>query len=174
VLGIAPTAAPTRRWYYMIPAEGQPLGLVHRIERGVLGALPGERIPYSRWTEQVEGLRRLTAGRRRVAMQYSPLCAIPYVAMVDAGTVELVRSLGVDVASSAELIQAFEARWTPEALESHLEAGRRVDRVRAEAFALIPSAPATAHRSRNSRSSVSCARGSPRPGSSPTTAPSLG
>jgi Xaa-Pro dipeptidase len=136
VLGIPP-AAPTRRWYYMIPAEGQPLGLVHRIERGVLGALPGERIPYSRWTEQVEGLRRLTAGMRRVAMQYSPLCAIPYVALVDAGTVELVRSLGVEVASSAELIQAFEARWTPEALESHLEAGRRVDRVRAEAFALI-------------------------------------
>jgi Xaa-Pro aminopeptidase len=136
VLGIPP-AAPTRRWYYLIPAEGAPLGLVHRIERGVLGALPGERIPYSRWTEQVEGLRRLTAGLRRVAMQYSPLCAIPYVALVDAGTVELVRSLGVEVATSAELIQAFEARWTPEALESHLEAGRRVDRVRAEAFALI-------------------------------------
>jgi Xaa-Pro aminopeptidase len=137
VLGIAPTATPTRRWYYLIPAEGEPRGLVHRIERGVLGALPGQRIPYSRWTEQVEGLRTLTAGLRRVAMQYSPLCAIPYVAMVDAGTVELVRSLGVEVASSAELIQAFEARWTPEALESHLEAGRRVDRVRAEAFALI-------------------------------------
>ena len=136
MLGIPP-AAPTRRWYYMIPAEGQPLGLVHRIERGVLGALPGERIPYSRWTEQVDGLRRLTAGLRRVAMQYSPLCAIPYVALVDAGTVELVRSLGVEVATSAELIQAFEARWTPDALESHLEAGRRVDRVRAEAFALI-------------------------------------
>ena len=63
VLGL-PAASPTRRWYYMIPAEGEPLGLVHRIERGVLGALPGERIPYSRWTEQVEGLRRLTAGRR--------------------------------------------------------------------------------------------------------------
>jgi Xaa-Pro aminopeptidase len=137
VLGIAPAATPTRRWYYMIPAEGEPLGLVHRIERGVLGALPGERIAYSRWTEQVEGLRRLTAGLRRVAMQYSPLCAIPYVAMVDAGTVELVRSLGLEVATSAELVQAFEARWTPEALESHLEAGRRVDRVRAEAFALI-------------------------------------
>jgi Xaa-Pro aminopeptidase len=65
------------------------------------------------------------------------MCAIPYVAMVDAGTVELVRSLGLEVVSSAELIQAFEARWTPEALEMHLEAGRRVDRVRAEAFALI-------------------------------------
>jgi len=121
----------------MIPAEGEPRGLVHRIERGVLGALPGGRIAYSRWTEQVEGLRALTAGLRRVAMQYSPLCAIPYVALVDAGTVELVRSLGVEVITSAELIQAFEARWTPAALESHLEAGRRVDRVRAEAFALI-------------------------------------
>ena len=85
----------------------------------------------------MECLRRITAGLKRVAMQYSPLCAIPYVAMVDAGTVELVRSLGVEVVSSAELIQVFEARWTPEALESHLEAGRRVDRVRAEAFALI-------------------------------------
>jgi Xaa-Pro aminopeptidase len=137
VLGIAPAATPTRRWYYMIPAEGEPRGLVHRIERGVLGTLPGERIAYSRWTEQVDGLRRLTAGLRRVAMQYSPLCAIPYVAMVDAGTVELVRSLGLEVVTSAELVQAFEARWTPEALESHLEAGRHVDRVRAEAFALI-------------------------------------
>jgi Xaa-Pro aminopeptidase len=74
---------------------------------------------------------------RRVAMQYSPQCAIPYVSMVDGGTLELVRGLGLEVASSAELIQIFEARWTPEALESHLEAGRRVDRVRAEAFALI-------------------------------------
>ena len=70
-------------------------------------------------------------------MQYSPMCAIPYVAMVDAGTVELVRSLGVEVVSSAELIQHFEARWTPQALESHLEAGRRVDRVRAQAFEMI-------------------------------------
>ena len=85
----------------------------------------------------MDGLRKLTAGLQRVAMQYSPLCAIPYVSMVDAGTVELVRSVGVEVVSSAELIQAFEARWSPEALESHLEAGRRVDRVRAEAFALI-------------------------------------
>ena len=70
-------------------------------------------------------------------MQYSPQCAIPYVSMVDGGTVELVRGAGVEVVTSAELIQTFEARWTPEALESHLEAGRRVDRIRAEAFALI-------------------------------------
>jgi Xaa-Pro aminopeptidase len=137
VLGLPPGRMPTRRWYYLIPAEGEPRGLEHRIERGMIGALPGEKIPYSSWTEQVEGLRRITGGLRRVAMQYSPLCAIPYVSMVDAGTVELLRSVGVEVVSSAELIQHFEARWSPEALESHLEAGRRVDKVRAEAFALI-------------------------------------
>ena len=137
VLGLPMTTIPTRRWYYMIPAKGAPSGMEHRIERGMLGALPGERIPYSSWTEQVDALRKLTAGMRRVAMQYSPMCAIPYVSMVDAGTVELVRSLGVEVVSSAELIQAFEARWTPEAAEMHLEAGRRVDRIRAEAFAMV-------------------------------------
>src|SRR5205814_8552411 len=98
---------------------------------------PGERIAYSSWTEQLAALRKLTAGLKRIAMQYSPMCAVPYVSMVDAGTVELVRSLGVEVVSSAELIQVFEARWTPDALDSHLEAGRRVDRVRAEAFELI-------------------------------------
>ena len=136
VLGL-PAASPTRRWYYMIPADGEPRGMEHRIERNSLGELPGDRIAYSSWTEQVDALHKLTAGMKKVAMQYSPMCAIPYVAMVDAGTVELVRSLGLEVVTSAELIQTFEARWTPEALETHLEAGRRVDRVRAEAFALI-------------------------------------
>jgi Xaa-Pro dipeptidase len=137
VLGIQPPRTPTRRWYYLIPAQGEPRGLVHRVEPLMLGALPGERIPYSSWTEQVDGLRRLTAGMRRVAMQYSPQCAIPYVSMVDGGTLELVRGLDIEVASSAELIQTFEARWTPAMLESHLEAGRRVDAIRAAAFALI-------------------------------------
>jgi len=136
VLGLTPRM-PTRRWYYLIPAVGEPRGLEHRIERGMLAGTPGEKLLYSSWTEQVECLRRMTAGLKRIAMQYSPLCAIPYVSMVDAGTVELVRSLGLDVVTSAELIQVFEARWTEAQLESHLEAGRRMDRVRAEAFALI-------------------------------------
>jgi len=137
VLGLPTSRMATRRWYYFIPAQGEPAGLEHRIERGMLASVPGEKIAYSSWTEQTAGLRKLLAGRKRVAMQYSPYCAIPYVAMVDAGTIELVRSTGVEVVTSAELIQAFEARWTPEALESHLEAGRRVDRVRAAAFELI-------------------------------------
>jgi len=101
------------------------------------GPLPGEKIAYSSWTEQVEGLRKITGGLKRVAMQYSPNCAIPYVSMVDAGTVELVRSVGLEVVSSAELIQAFEARWTPEQLATHMEAGRRVDKVRAAAFQYV-------------------------------------
>src|SRR5690349_4001085 len=137
VLDLKPAATPTRRWYYLIPSEGEPRGLEHRIERGMIRPLPGRKIPYSSWTEQVEGLRQITAGLHRVAMQYSPDCAIPYVSMVDAGTIELIRSIGIEVVSSAELIQYFEARWSPEALESHLEAGRRVDRVRAAAFAMV-------------------------------------
>jgi len=137
VLGFEAPRIPTRRWYYLIPAQGEPRKLVHRIESGMLDEVPGETTVYSSWSEQTAGLRHLCTGCHRVAMQYSPNCAIPYVSMVDAGTVELVRSLGVEVASSAELIQAFEARWTPEALEMHLEAGRRVDRVRAQAFDLV-------------------------------------
>jgi Xaa-Pro dipeptidase len=137
VLGLPITKGPSRRWYYMIPATGQPAGMEHRIERGQLGSLPGERIAYSSWTEQIAALRKLTQGLKRVAMQYSPNCAVPYVSNVDGGTIELIRSLGVEVVTSAELIQVFEARWTPEGLESHLEAGRRVDKVRAAAFALI-------------------------------------
>ena len=137
VLGFQPARHVTRRWYYFIPANGEPKGLVHRVEPRMLDAVPGEKVLYSSWTEQTDGIRRLLGGARHIVMQYSPNCAIPYVAMVDAGTIELVRSFGVDVRSSAELIQHFEARWTPEALESHLEAGRRVDHVRREAFALI-------------------------------------
>jgi Xaa-Pro aminopeptidase len=137
VLRFDPPRIPTRRWYYLVPAAGEPRGLVHRIERGMLDALPGGKRVYASWAEQVEGLKEVLAGCGRVAMQYSPRCAIPYVAMVDAGTVELVRSLGVEVASAADLVQFFEARWTREMLESHLEAGRRVDEIRGEAFRLI-------------------------------------
>ena len=137
VLGFTAARTPTRRWYYYVPAQGEPAKLAHRVEPAMIDALPGGKTEYSSWTEQVAGLRKMLAGARRVAMQYSPQCAIPYVSMVDAGTVELVRGLGVEVRSSAELIQTFEARWSPEALESHLEAGRRVDQVRAAAFAMI-------------------------------------
>lgn len=136
VLGLDPQNSPTRRWYYLIPSEGEPRKLVHRIEATVLEGLPGAKATYSSWSTLLDGLTRLLGGCRRVAMQYSPKCAIPYISMADAGTVELVRSLGAEVASSADLIQVFEARWDEAKLASHLEAGRRVDRIRREAFQL--------------------------------------
>lgn len=134
VLGLDPARMATRRWYYLIPAQGEPRGLVNRIEPFMLDALPGRKEKYSSWAEHFDGLKRLVAGCRRVAMQYSPECTIFYVSMVDAGTVELVRKAGVEVASSANLIQQFEARWTAANLERHLEAGRKVDEVRRAAF----------------------------------------
>ena len=140
VLGLPVAGHVSRRWYYFIPAQGPPRGMVHRVEPHQLDALPGEKILYARWQEQESALRELLGGVRTVAMQYSPRCAVPYVANVDAGTVELIRSLGVEVVSSAELIQIFEARWTPAQLELHLEAGRRVDRIREEAFDFIKTA----------------------------------
>ncbi len=140
ILGLSSGRVVTRRWYYLIPAQGEPKGLVHSIESGVLAGLPGRLQDYSSWAAQSDGLRALLAGCRRVAMQYSPNCAIPYVSLVDGGTLELVRRTGVEVFSSANLVQLFESRWTAEQLEMHLEAGRRVDRVRAEAFQKITTA----------------------------------
>lgn len=137
VLAFTPGSMVTRRWFYFIPAEGEPRGLVHKIEAETLKPLPGQVALYAGWKEMVDGLRGLLRGARRVAMQYSPHCAVPYIAMVDAGTVELVRSLGVEVASSANLVQFFESRWSEQQLEYHLEAGRRIDRIRAAAFARI-------------------------------------
>lgn len=127
----------SRRWYYFIPATGKPRGLVHAIEAHVLNRLPGERLIYQDWPSQRRGLERLLEGSRRIAMQYSPMCAIPYVSNVDAGTIELLRSTGAEIVSSADLIQLFEARWSADQYESHIEAGRLVDEVRREAFALI-------------------------------------
>ncbi len=137
ILGLNPALHVTRRWYYLIPAKGDPRGLVHRIERGVLDALSGNKARYSTWQEQQTGLEALLSGTKRIAMQYSPRCAVPYVAMVDAGTVEAIRATGVDVVTSAELIQEFEALLTASQFESHLEAGRIVDRICAGAFRFI-------------------------------------
>jgi Xaa-Pro dipeptidase len=137
ILGIPEEVEATRRWYYFVPAEGEPRKLVHRIESGTLNSLAGEMESYSSWTEQQQKLNSLLAGCSRIAMQYSPKCAIPYVSLVDAGTVELVRGFGVEVVSSGDLIQEFEARWSEEQLDLHLEAGKLVDQVRYEAFDLV-------------------------------------
>ena len=134
VLQFTPGSMVTRRWFYYIPANGEPRGLVHKIEAQTLAPLPGQQSLYAGWSTLVDGLKAIIGGGRRVAMQYSPNCAVPYVAMVDAGTVELVRGLGVDVVTSANLIQFFESRWSEEQLTMHLEAARKVDGVRRQAF----------------------------------------
>jgi Xaa-Pro dipeptidase len=137
VLGLNAASHVTRRWYYFIPAHGEPVKLVHRIESWLLDSLPGEKKMYSGWGEQHERLREILRGAPRVAMQFSPHCMIPYVSLVDAGTVDLIRNIGVDVASSASLVQYFEARWSAEQLKTHQQAGNKIDRIRRQAFELI-------------------------------------
>lgn len=139
VLGLDATGHVSRRWYYWIPATGEPAKLVHAIEDARLDDLPGAKRVYSSWQSHQERLGAILDGASRVAMQYSPNCMIPVVSLVDAGTVDLVRSLGAEVVSSAALVQYFEARWTQWQQEAHLEAGRRVDAVLREAFQRIRS-----------------------------------
>jgi len=127
----------TRRWYYLVPAEGAPRGLVHAIERHNLDGLPGEKQPYAGREQLAAGLKNLLKGMTRVAMEYSPGNAIPYVSRVDAGTVEAVRQLGVDVVSSGDLIQRFEAVWSDEALATHRAASERLYRIKDRTFELI-------------------------------------
>jgi Xaa-Pro aminopeptidase len=127
----------TRRWYYLIPAAGEPRGLVHAIEGQSLTHLPGTTERYSRRDQLEDGLRRLLTGVRRVAMEYSPECAIPYVARVDAGTIELVRRSGAEVVSSGDLVQRFAAVWSPQAIATHREASEKLYRVKDRAFDAI-------------------------------------
>jgi Xaa-Pro aminopeptidase len=122
VLGLDPARTGTRRWFYWLPARGEPGKLVHAIEPGMLDALPGEKVIYLSWQSLGEGLKKVLGGARRVAMQYSPRNDVPYVSRVDAGTVELVRGLGVEIVSSADLVQSFDATLSPEQLASHRRA----------------------------------------------------
>ena len=135
ILGL-PNAMRTRRWFYFVPAKGIPKKLVHKIETESLVTLPGETLYYSAQDELRKNIKKILGRAKNLAMQYSPKNAIPYVAMVDAGTVELVKSCGVKVLTSADLVQKYEACWTPQQLQSHLEAGKSIDRIVREAFAL--------------------------------------
>ena len=131
------TKLTTRRWYYMIPAQGEPLALVHTIERDSLGPLPGMQREYAGRQQLADGLKQLVTGCKRIAMEYSPDCAIPYVSRVDAGTVDALRRLKVEVVSSGDLVQRFEAAWNERALVTHREASERLYRIKDRAFALI-------------------------------------
>ncbi len=130
-----PPGMRTRRWFYFIPAKGTPKKLVHKIETHSLDALAGDTSYFSAHEELAANLKKILGRAKKVAMQYSPKNAIPYVSMIDAGTIELVRSTGVKVVTSADLVQKYEACWTREQLESHLAAGRAIDAIVKGAFA---------------------------------------
>jgi Xaa-Pro dipeptidase len=127
----------TRRWFYMVPAVGEPLGLVHAIEPHTLDGLPGDKRIYARWEELQAGLTSLLASARHVAMEYSAAGAIPYLGRVDAGTIENIRSRGVEIVSSGDLVQRFGACWDEAAVESHREASRRLYSIKDRAFGAI-------------------------------------
>jgi len=134
ILGFGPSYHATRRWFYLVPAKGAPMGLVHRIEPAMLNHLPGEKLVYLRWQELRSQLGRLLSGVASVAMQYSPENAVPYVSHVDAGTVELIRSFGVKVVSSADLVQAFESTWTPDQTAEHKRVAQHLTEIARATF----------------------------------------
>jgi Xaa-Pro dipeptidase len=139
VLGLDENSFVSRRWFYFIPADSEvePRKLVHRIESGKLDSLPGTREVYSSWQELEQKLEALLDGATNIAMQYSPRNAIMYVAMVDAGTIELIRSMGKKVVSSADLVSVFEAVLTEQQIATHFEAQRRLDAVLAAGWKYI-------------------------------------
>src|SRR6201996_3882921 len=122
ILGLPANAHITRRWYYVIPAEGEPRKLVHRIESGRLDSLPGSKGVYSSWQELEIGLDAMLRPYQTLAMQYSPRNAIMYVSMVDAGTIEVLREFEKTIVSSADLVSRFEAVLNAEQIASHYEA----------------------------------------------------
>ena len=134
ILGLPESLMVTRRWFYCIPAQGEPAKLVHRIEAGHLDSLPGSKRKYSAWPELQENLKAMLAPYKKLAMQYSPLNAIPYIGLVDAGTIELVRSFGHEILSSGNLVARFEATWSDAQIASHFAARDKIDAITAAAF----------------------------------------
>ena len=134
ILGLPQELMVTRRWYYLVPANGDPLKLVHKIESGHLDSLPGSKRQYSAWQELFENVKTMLADHRDIAMQYSPNNLVFTVSLVDGGTVEMVRGLGKNVVSSADLVAQFEATMTDEQISTHFEARDAIDAITAAAF----------------------------------------
>lgn len=134
ILNLPTHGLATRRWFYFIPVEGEPIKLVHRVEPDKLDHLPGKKFYYSGWIELHDKLKEILGPPKKIAMQYSPLNAIPYISIVDAGTIELVRSFGHEIVSSADLVQMFEALIDKKTIQTHFEAGKLVDETLDEAF----------------------------------------
>jgi Xaa-Pro dipeptidase len=134
VLGLPAHLMVTRRWFYLIPAEGEPVKLVHKIEAGHLDSLPGSKREYAAWQELFDHVKAMLANQRDIAMQYSPNNLVFYISLVDAGTIELIRGLGKNVLSSGDLVAQFEATWNEEQIKTHFQARDAVDAITAAAF----------------------------------------
>jgi len=137
ILGMDYEKMTSRRWFYFIPREGTPRKLAHNVEKGKLDSLPGDKEVYFAWKELHRKLPQILGKPGKIAMQYSPMNNIPYVSIVDAGTIELVKSFGFEVVSSADLVQTFEAVIDKKGYESHLKAGEIIQKIKDEAFTLI-------------------------------------
>ncbi len=140
ILGLDPTKFSSRRWYYFIPAEGEPIKLVSKVEQTMLDFLPGKKMTYLAWKEMHAQIKAMLGSRKRIAMNYSPMNHIPYTSMVDGGTIELIKSLGYNIQSAANLIQQFEAIIDEAGYHSHVEAGEKVLKIKDEAFQRIADA----------------------------------
>ena len=127
----------SRRWFYYIPATGEPVKVVHAIEPDQIDVLPGKKLIYREWSLLKSQVKAAIGPGKRIAMQYSPNNDIPYISRVDAGTIEMVRSLGVDIVTSADLVQQFEAVWTDDQLAMHKEANAKLQKIIIEAFGEI-------------------------------------
>lgn len=134
VLGLPSSLMVTRRWFYLIPAQGEPSKLVHKIEAGHLDSLPGAKSVYSGWQELFAQLKTFLGNHKTIAMQYSPNNLVFTVSLVDAGTIELIRGMGKTVVSAADLIAQFESTWTDEQIQTHFAARDAVDSITAAAF----------------------------------------
>jgi len=134
VLGLPTSLMVTRRWFYLIPAEGEPVKLVHKIEAGHLDSLPGKKQQYSGWQELFEQLKAMLAKHLDLAMQYSPNNSVFTISLVDGGTIDLLRGLGKNIVSSADLEAQFESTWSAEQIASHYAARDSVDSIVAESF----------------------------------------
>jgi Xaa-Pro dipeptidase len=134
ILGLSASLMVTRRWFYLIPAQGEPVKLVHKIEAGHLDSLPGRKQEYATWQELFDGIKAMLKDHRDIAMQYSPNNLVFYISLVDGGTIELIRGLGKNVLSSGDLVAQFEATWTEDQIKTHFAARDAVDAITAAAF----------------------------------------
>jgi Xaa-Pro aminopeptidase len=134
VLGLPEKLMVTRRWFYLVPAEGEPQKLVHKIESGHLDSLPGEKRAYAARQELFDGLKQMLASHRDLAMQYSPNNTVFTISLVDGGTIDLIRGLGKNIVSSGDLIALFEATWTEDQIKTHFAARDSIDAITTAAF----------------------------------------